>query len=65
MLCAISGEAPQEPVVSKKSGTVYEKRLIEKYIEEHGKEPGADEELDLETCSPSRRPAWCGRDRRR
>ena len=48
MLCAISGEAPQEPVVSKKTGTVYEKRLIEKYIEENGKEPGTDEELDLD-----------------
>lgn len=48
MLCAISGEAPQEPVVSKKSGQVYEKRLIEKYIGEHGKEPGTDEDLDKE-----------------
>ncbi|KAL8343090.1 hypothetical protein RB598_004440 [Gaeumannomyces tritici] len=48
MLCAISGEAPQEPVVSKKSGHVYEKRLIEKYIDEHGKEPGTDEDLDKE-----------------
>jgi pre-mRNA-processing factor 19 len=52
MLCAISGEAPQEPVVSKKTGTVYEKRLIEKYIEENGKEPGTDEELDLEDLLP-------------
>jgi len=52
MLCAISGEAPQEPVVSKKSGTVYEKRLIEKYIDEHGKEPGTDEELELDDLLP-------------
>ncbi|EPE06458.1 cell cycle control protein [Ophiostoma piceae UAMH 11346] len=48
MLCAISGEAPEVPVVSKKTGAVYEKRLIEKYIEEHGKEPGTDDELDVE-----------------
>ncbi len=48
MLCAISGEAPQEPVVSKKTGVVYEKRLIEKYIEEHGSEPGTTDELDRE-----------------
>lgn len=77
MLCAISGEAPEEPVVSKKTGsivpvlkgqlhsqqtdfglrgprpgTVYEKRLIEKYIEEHGKEPGTEDELDIEDLLP-------------
>ncbi|KAL1888130.1 hypothetical protein Sste5346_009740 [Sporothrix stenoceras] len=52
MLCAISGEAPEVPVVSKKTGTVYEKRLIEKYIEEHGKEPGTDAELDVEDLLP-------------
>lgn len=40
------------PVVSKKTGTVYEKRLIEKYIEEHGKEPGTEEELDVEDLLP-------------
>lgn len=52
MLCAISGEAPEVPVVSKKTGTVYEKRLIDKYIEEHGKEPGTDAELDVEDLLP-------------
>ncbi|CAK7205364.1 hypothetical protein SEUCBS139899_008134 [Sporothrix eucalyptigena] len=52
MLCAISGEAPEVPVVSKKTGTVYEKRLIEKYIEEHGTEPGTDAELDGEDLLP-------------
>ncbi|KAH8178556.1 prp19/Pso4-like domain-containing protein [Sarocladium implicatum] len=45
MLCGISGEAPQEPVVSKKSGVVYEKRLIEQYINEHGTEPGTGDAL--------------------
>ncbi|KAK3296465.1 uncharacterized protein B0H64DRAFT_417857 [Chaetomium fimeti] len=44
----ISGEVPEEPVVSRKTGTVFEKRLILKYIEENGKEPGTDEELDPE-----------------
>ncbi|EHA50568.1 hypothetical protein MCOR27_011458 [Pyricularia oryzae] len=52
MLCSISGEAPQEPVVSTKSGNVYEKRLIEKYIDEHGKEPGSDTDLDKEDLLP-------------
>ncbi|KAL2182118.1 uncharacterized protein P884DRAFT_282221 [Thermothelomyces heterothallicus CBS 202.75] len=48
MLCALSGEVPEEPVVSRKTGTVFEKRLILKYIEENGKEPGTNEELDPE-----------------
>ncbi|KAG9301167.1 hypothetical protein G9A89_012550 [Geosiphon pyriformis] len=39
MFCAISGEPPQEPVVSKKSGHVYEKRLIFKYLADNGKDP--------------------------
>lgn len=32
-------------MASAKSGTVYEKRLIEAYIDEHGKEPSTGEEL--------------------
>lgn len=41
----VSGEAPQQPVVSVKSGNVFEKRLIEKYIADHGKDPVTGEEL--------------------
>ncbi|PHH69233.1 hypothetical protein CDD82_7902 [Ophiocordyceps australis] len=52
MLCAISGEAPQEPVVSKKSGIVYEKRLIQQYIGEHGTEPGSGDALVAEDLLP-------------
>ncbi|KAL6365098.1 hypothetical protein LRP88_01077 [Fusarium phalaenopsidis] len=52
MLCGISGEAPQEPVVSKKSGVVYEKRLIEQYINEHGTEPDSGEVLTAEDLLP-------------
>ncbi|KAI0976466.1 WD40-repeat-containing domain protein [Xylaria arbuscula] len=52
MLCALSGEAPQEPVVSKLSGSVFEKRLIEKYIEENGKDPVSGEDLALDDLLP-------------
>ncbi|KAK3313579.1 hypothetical protein B0H66DRAFT_503168 [Apodospora peruviana] len=48
----LSGEVPEEPVVSRKTGTVFEKRLILKYIEENGKEPGTDDELDPEDLLP-------------
>lgn len=44
--CAISGEAPQDPVVSSKSGHVYERRLITKYIAENGTDPVTGEKLD-------------------
>ena len=54
MMCAISGEAPEEPVASKKSGAVFEKRLIEKYIQENGKDPVSGEELDLDDLLPIR-----------
>lgn len=33
-------------------GAIFEKRLIEKYIEEHGTEPGTGEELDVEDLLP-------------
>jgi len=44
--CAISGEPPQDPVVSSKSGHVYERRLITKYIAENGTDPMTGEKLE-------------------
>jgi pre-mRNA-processing factor 19 len=44
--CALSGEPPQDPVVSSKSGQVYERRLIEKYIRENGTDPASGEKLE-------------------
>ncbi|WWD17845.1 hypothetical protein CI109_102289 [Kwoniella shandongensis] len=46
--CAISGSPPTAPVVSKTSGTVYEKALIERYIEENGTDPISGEALTKE-----------------
>ncbi|KAL8694472.1 MAG: hypothetical protein Q9218_000885 [Villophora microphyllina] len=48
MLCAISGEAPQVPVASRTSGNVFEKRLIEAYIAENGRDPVTNEELSTD-----------------
>ncbi|KAG8088653.1 hypothetical protein GUJ93_ZPchr0010g7822 [Zizania palustris] len=48
MICSISGEVPDEPVVSKKSGLLFERRLVERYIEDHGKCPVTKEELTLD-----------------
>ncbi|KAI9340590.1 WD40-repeat-containing domain protein [Obelidium mucronatum] len=45
MFCAISGEPPLDPVVSRVSGFLYERRLILKVISESGKEPGSDNDL--------------------
>ncbi|KAF2073525.1 hypothetical protein CYY_005174 [Polysphondylium violaceum] len=47
MICSISGNTPDEAVVSIKTGNVYEKRLIEKYIETNGKEPTTGEPLSI------------------
>ncbi|GHJ87554.1 hypothetical protein NliqN6_3956 [Naganishia liquefaciens] len=47
-LCAISGTTPTVPVVSAKSGNVYEKALIDKYIDQNGTDPITGEGLTKE-----------------
>lgn len=56
MLCAISGVPPQEPVVSMKSGHVFEKRLIEKHLQVSGTCPVTKEELDVPDLLPVKGP---------
>jgi len=52
MICALTGETPDEPVISTKTGHIYEKRVIEKYLREHdGKDPH-DELLASEDLIP-------------
>ena len=38
-LISVSGDTPEEPVVSSVSGSIYERRLIEKYLGEYGTDP--------------------------
>ncbi|KDP33313.1 hypothetical protein JCGZ_12862 [Jatropha curcas] len=52
MHCSISGEVPEEPVVSKKSGLLYEKRLIEMHISDYGKCPITGEPLTMDDIVP-------------
>jgi pre-mRNA-processing factor 19 len=52
MFCSISEETPQEPVVSRKSGHIFEKRLIEKHIRSTGACPVTREPLALEDLMP-------------
>ena len=44
--CALSGEPPQDPVISTKNGHVYERRLILKYITDNGTDPITGDKLD-------------------
>ncbi|KAH9602067.1 hypothetical protein KSS87_007005 [Heliosperma pusillum] len=48
MNCSISGEVPDEPVVSKKSGLLFEKRLIQRHISDFGKCPVTGEPLTMD-----------------
>uniref|UniRef100_A0A7S0YHM9 Pre-mRNA-processing factor 19 n=2 Tax=Polytomella parva TaxID=51329 RepID=A0A7S0YHM9_9CHLO len=52
MFCAISGVVPEQPVVSSKSGYVFDKILITKYIKEMGKCPVTNEPLSEEDLLP-------------
>jgi len=47
-VCGISGETPEEPVVSPVSGAIFEKRLISKWIQENGTDPVNDAQLDTD-----------------
>ncbi|KAJ4827967.1 Pre-mRNA-processing factor 19 1 [Turnera subulata] len=52
MECSISGAVPEEPVVSKSSGLLFEKRLIERHIAEYGKCPVTGEPLTMDDIVP-------------
>lgn len=48
LICAISNEVPEQPVISQVSGHVYEKRLILKFINDNGTDPMNNQALTPE-----------------
>ncbi|XP_055707757.1 pre-mRNA-processing factor 19 [Phlebotomus papatasi] len=48
LVCAITNEVPDQPVVSPHSGAIFERRIIEKYIVENGCDPISGKELKVE-----------------
>ncbi|PVU93429.1 hypothetical protein BB561_003283 [Smittium simulii] len=46
MICSISGEIPKTPIVSKKTGKLYEKHILLKYLEANTNEPNSSEPSD-------------------
>lgn len=44
----VSNEVPEHPVVSPVSGSIFERRLIEKYVKENNTDPINGQELTIE-----------------
>lgn len=47
MFISVSNEVPEHPVVSPLSGCIYERRLIEKYIQDNNVDPMNGEKLTV------------------
>ena len=45
---AVCNEVPEQAVVSPVSGAIFERRLIEKFIAEHGSDPTNNKDLAVE-----------------
>lgn len=50
----VTGELAKEPVLSRKSGSIFEKRIVEEYITTSGKDPITDEPCTLDDLVPIR-----------
>ncbi|XP_035215891.1 pre-mRNA-processing factor 19-like, partial [Stegodyphus dumicola] len=55
--CALSNEVPEQPVVSPVSGSIFEKRLVVKYIQENGTDPINGKELSEESLIEIKTPS--------
>ena len=60
MYCGITGVAPSEPVVARTNGALYERRVIEKHIDEHHRDPLTNEPLSKDDLIPVRSGAASG-----
>lgn len=56
LCCAISNEVPEHPVLSPASGSIFERRLIEKYLIENGVDPINGKELSADMLIEIRTP---------
>mmetsp|Transcript_2602 Transcript_2602/g.4424 ORF Transcript_2602/g.4424 Transcript_2602/m.4424 type:complete len:504 (+) Transcript_2602:171-1682(+) len=52
MFCSITGQVPEQPVVSTKSGLVFERRLVEKFLREKSTCPITGEPLSVDDLLP-------------
>ena len=52
MLCALSGVAPEQPVVSTKSGHIFERSVVTKFVEANGRCPVTGEPLAADDLLP-------------
>ncbi|XP_017836758.2 pre-mRNA-processing factor 19 [Drosophila busckii] len=57
LVCALTNEVPEAPVISPSSGAVFEKRVIEKYIMENGCDPISGKDLKEEELIEIKTPA--------
>lgn len=58
-ICAISNEVPEVPVVSPVSGSVFERRLIEKFLKDNGNvDPVNQQPLEVEQLIDLKTPAF-------
>lgn len=54
LICSISGEPTSHPVLSPKSQSIFDRSLLQAYIEKHGKDPISNEPLAIEDVIPVR-----------
>lgn len=48
MFILVSNEIPDTPVISPSSGAIFERRLIEKYLQENGVDPISGKDMTVE-----------------
>lgn len=48
LVCSITNEVPEQPVISPHSGAIFERRIIEKYLLENGCDPITGKEMKVE-----------------